>query len=109
VLYDSNELPSSCLPITSYTCVTFASVWSAVTVLRLRLFGGRISYFESVKPNRWFEREARPLIPIGPTLMSRSFSILTLVELAKWLARHSALAVRLLGSLSIFSFQLKLR
>jgi hypothetical protein len=41
--------------------------------------------------------------------MSQSFSILTLEELAAWLARQSALAVRLLGSLSIFSFQLKLR
>jgi len=30
-------------------------------------------------------------------------------ELATWLARESALAVRLLGSLSIFRFQIKLR
>jgi hypothetical protein len=41
--------------------------------------------------------------------MSQSFSILTLEELATWLPRQSALSVRLLGSLSIFSFQLKLR
>jgi hypothetical protein len=44
--------------------------------------------------------------------MSQSFSILTLEELATWLerlARQSALAVRLLGSLSIFIFQIKLR
>jgi hypothetical protein len=41
--------------------------------------------------------------------MSQSFSILNLEELATWLARESALAVKLLRSLSIFHFQIKLR
>jgi len=84
-------------------------MWSVITVLSLRLFGGHVNYFESVKSNRWFEREPRPITPIGTKLMSQSFSILTLEELATWLTRESALAVRLLGSLSIFRFQIKLR
>ena len=55
-----------------------------------------------------FEQEAAPLFAAGPTLMSQSFSILTVEELATWLTRESALAA-LLGSLSIFSFQPTLR